>query len=250
MKKSTDKDEMTWQWKARVILFYITLTFSSILFVAPLVLLAILGFKHKQRYNIAIAYSWAFLKLAELICNIKFEVEWDIELPERPYILMANHQSFLDNIFMPHFFPRQSWVIKKELYNIPLFGFGLRLLEPIAVDRSDNLSVSQILNMGALKLQEGLCVVIFPEATRLRPGSKARMKPVGTKLAQMNDVPIVLIAHNAGLCWPKGFWIKKSGTVTIKVGKVLNVKPEDDVRKVTSKIEDWINTEKDKLLSN
>lgn len=247
MSKSTDKEEMTWQWKARVLFYYFVITLDTIFFLIPILLASLLGIKHKQRYNLAIAYAWSFVNITKWICGINYEIEWDVELPKRPYVIMANHQSFWDNVIMPHIFPRQSWVIKKELYNIPFFGLGLRLVEPIAVDRSDNLSVSQILNMGTLKLQEDICVVIFPEATRLRPGVKTKMKPAGTKLAQMNNVPIVLMAHNAGLFWPKGFWIKKPGTVKVKVGKIINIKPEDDVRQVTTEIENWINTEKDRL---
>jgi 1-acyl-sn-glycerol-3-phosphate acyltransferase len=148
---------------------------------------------------------------------------------------------------MPHILPMQSWIIKKELYNIPFFGLGLRLVEPIAVDRSAHVSVNQILNMGTEKLDEGLWVIMFPEATRLLPGKRVAMKPAGVKLAQMNNVPIVLMVHNAGVFWPKGFWVKKPGTIKIKIGQVIHVKPEDDVREVTEKIGEWINTEKDRL---
>jgi 1-acyl-sn-glycerol-3-phosphate acyltransferase len=107
--------------------------------------------------------------------------------------------------------------------------------------------VKQILTAGSAKIADGLCVVMYPEATRIKPGVKARMKPSGIKLAQMNNVPIVLMAHNAGLFWPKGFWMLKPGTIKMVVGKVINVKPDGDIRKALDEIEDWINTEKDKL---
>lgn len=242
-----DQTYKTWKWKARILLYYVLITFDTAFFLIPIILTTLLGMRHKHRYYIAIAYAWSFINITKWVCGIKYEVEWDIEMPKGPCVILANHQSFWDNVIMPHIFPRQSWVIKKELYNIPFFGLGLRLVEPIAVDRNDNISVSQILNRGTEKLRDGLCVVMFPEATRLRPGAKTKMKPSGVKLAQMNNVPIVLMAHNAGLFWPKGFWIKKPGTVKVKIGKIINVKKEDNIREVISQIEDWINTEKDKL---
>jgi 1-acyl-sn-glycerol-3-phosphate acyltransferase len=141
----------------------------------------------------------------------------------------------------------QSWVIKKELFDIPVFGLGLRLVEPIAVDRTDSNSVTQILNMGAEKIKAGLWVVIFPEATRVPVGRRVNLKPSGAKLAIENQVPIVLMAHNAGLFWPKGFWVNKSGTIRVKIGPILHPKHGDDVRELTKQIQDWMHHEKDIL---
>lgn len=248
MKDQSQDFVMDIKWKARVLFFYVVIALISVPYLMFFILITLMGAKYKIRYNfVAIPYSWLFLKLLKLICGIDYEVKWEVEMPKGPCIIMGNHQSFWDNIIPNQVFPIQSWIIKRQLYNIPIFGFGLRLMDPIAVDRNDNISVKQILSAGTAKIASGLCVVMYPEATRLRPGVKTRMKPSGVKLAQLNKVPIVLMAHNAGIYWPKGFWIIKPGTIKMTVGKVLNVKPEDDVRKALDEIENWINTEKDKL---
>jgi 1-acyl-sn-glycerol-3-phosphate acyltransferase len=89
--------------------------------------------------------------------------------------------------------------------------------------------------------------VIFPESTRVPVGKRVKLKPSGIKLAQDNNVPIVLMAHNAGVFWPKGFWVRKSGTIKIKIGPILYPKKTDDVRILTQEIQDWMHHEKDLL---
>lgn len=234
-------------WKARVVLYYILLGLISTIYLIPLLILSFAGASYPMRYGVARSYAWAFVGITRLVCDIDYEIDGMENLPKGPAIVMSNHQSFWDNVIMPHLFPMQSWVIKKELYNIPVFGLGLRLVEPIAVDRSDNSSVKQILNMGSEKIAAGLWVVIFPEATRVPVARRVKLKPSGVKLAQETGVPIVLMAHNAGIFWPKGFWIKKPGTIKVKIGPIVKVKATDDIRVITQEIEDWMVREKDAL---
>lgn len=236
-------------WKVRVISFYAVFAIITFIYLIPLIILSLIGAGYDVRYRVARSYAWAFVTILKLICDIDYEIEGDgfKNMPKGPAIIMANHQSFWDNVIMPHLFPKQSWVIKRELYNIPVFGLGLRLVEPIAVDRSDNSSIKQILNIGSEKIAAGLWVVIFPEATRVPVARRVKLKPSGVKLAQENEVPIVLMAHNAGIFWPKGFWINKPGTIKVSMGPVIHVKKDDDVREVTQRIEDWMIEEKDRL---
>jgi 1-acyl-sn-glycerol-3-phosphate acyltransferase len=91
-----------------------------------------------------------------------------------------------------------------------------------------------------------LSIIIFPEGTRIKPNRSVSFKPSAAKLAIESMVPIVLIAHNAGIFWPKGMWFKEYGTIKVKI--IETITPSEikhhDVRSLTDYIQDKINTEK------
>jgi 1-acyl-sn-glycerol-3-phosphate acyltransferase len=207
---------------------------------------------YNVRYKVAESFSYIFVFLAKFLCGIRYEVIGIEKLPKngKPHIVLANHQSFWENLFLQLIIPKHSWVIKEELFDIPIFGWCLRTVKPIAVDRSNSRSVVQILNEGQKKIEEGLSIIMFPEATRVKIDKNVKFKPSAAKLAMSTSVPIILIAHNAGVCWPKGFWFRKPGLISVKILEVIAVeKYEDyDVRTLTDYIQDRINKEKEILV--
>jgi 1-acyl-sn-glycerol-3-phosphate acyltransferase len=237
-------------WRLRVLSFYIIISILCIVFfLGSYIPIKIFNVKYHTKYKFAVIFSHAFIWLAKSICGLKYDISGLEKLPAVPCIVLANHQSFWDNVLMQLIIPEHSWVIKKELFNIPFFGWGLKLFDPIAVDRTDNASVNQILREGQKKLQNGLWLIIFPESTRLRPEQETKFKPSAVKLASIAKVPIVLMAHNAGVYWPKGFWIKKPGTIKVKI---IDIIPREDIEKfdvrfITEQAQQVINTEKQVL---
>ncbi|MBL3284667.1 1-acyl-sn-glycerol-3-phosphate acyltransferase [Rickettsiales endosymbiont of Paramecium tredecaurelia] len=238
-------------WHLRVLLFYLVVSiFTITFFTISAVPLRFCNLSYDTKYLIVTWFSRGFILICKLICNLDYKITGIEKLPKEPCVVMANHQSFWDNIIMQLIIPKHSWIIKRELFDIPFFGWGLKLVEPIAVDRTERLSVKQILEYGAQKLSQGLWIVIFPESTRLNPDQTARFKPSGLKLAQVAEVPVVLLAHNAGVYWPKGFWIKKPGVIDIRVLDVISKEELEqfDVRTLNDKAENLINTNKQMLL--
>lgn len=239
--------------RLRVLTFYTIIAFVvTAIFIGICIPVFIFNPGFKIRYQIAKIFSYAFVYLMKWICGITFEVEGLEKLPkDRPYLALPNHQSFWENFFVQLIIPIHSWVIKKELFDIPVFGWGLRVAQPIAVDRSNNHSVGQILKEGEKKIKEGYSLVIFPESTRVKPGKNVSLKPSAAKLALNTGVPIAIIVHNAGLYWPKGFWFERSGTIKVKVVEVLDEKKIaefEDARKLTTYIQEVMHREKDALL--
>jgi 1-acyl-sn-glycerol-3-phosphate acyltransferase len=218
-------------------------------FVAIYIAVKIFNANYHVKYKLGIIFSYCFIWFAEYICGLKYEVFGLEKLPSEPSIVLSNHQSFWDNVFMQLIIPKHSWIIKRELFNIPFFGWGLEMMDPIAVDRGDNISVKQILREGQNKLMNGLWLIIFPESTRLKPEQTATFKPSAIKLAQVAKVPIILIAHNAGVYWPKGFWIEKPGTIKVKIIDIISKQDLAiyDVRTLNKKAERVINEEKQLL---
>jgi 1-acyl-sn-glycerol-3-phosphate acyltransferase len=238
-------------WRLRILLFYGLLsTFTFVFFLICYLPVTFFNINYQIRYAIGAIFSYAFIWLARICCGLKYKVEGIEKLPTIPSIVVSNHQSFWDQIFMQLIIPKHSWVLKRELFNIPLLGWGLKMVNPIAVDRNTNISVNQILKEGQEKLKKGLWLIIFPESTRVLPEKTMKFKPSAVKLATVAEVPMVMIAHNAGLYWPKGFWFKKPGTIQVKIIGVIE-KAEvkgADVRLLNDKIERIINDEKQKLL--
>lgn len=245
-------------WSLRVITSYTIFSIIIVLFFAIFFVPMILRIVSRDfSYKIAKILSYCFVYILWCICGIKFKIEGAEKLPQnkkdykgQPYLLLSNHQSFWENFFMQLIVPKHSWVIKRELLTIPVFGWGLGALDTIAVNRDNKLSVMQILKEGVKKFKQNYSMVMFPEATRIHVNKEVKFKPSAAKLAINGKVPIVLMVHNAGLFWPKGFWFKKPGTITVKilqeitVDEVQNYNPRD----LTVYIEKIINSEKKKLI--
>jgi 1-acyl-sn-glycerol-3-phosphate acyltransferase len=197
-------------------------------------------------------FSQIFIRLMQITCGINYHVSGLEKLPrDKAYLVLPNHQSFWENVFLQLIIPEHSWVVKKELYDIPVFGWGLRTVMPIAVDRSNARSVSQILAEGQKKFKSGISLILFPEATRVKPGVNVSFKSSAARLAIASEVPIVLVVHNAGLYWPKGFWFIKPGTIQVKIVEVITVekvKTFNDHRDLTDYIQEKINHEKNLLV--
>jgi len=213
-----------------------------------------IGAPYSWRYKMSEIFSYIFIYLIWAICGIKFKTEGLEKLPRdgKPYLVLANHQSFWENFFMQLIIPKHSWVVKQELLDIPVFGRCLKTVRPIAVDRKNSRSVVQILKEGERKIDAGLSIVMFPEATRIAVDKSVSFKVSAAKLALNAKVPIALIAHNAGLVWPKGFWFKQDGTVQVKVIEVISAEEaaKKDARELTAYIQEKVNSEKSKLVSD
>ena len=145
-----------------------------------------------------------------------------------------------ETVFMQVLLPTQPWILKKSLLNIPFFGLGLRLLEPIAIDREDKQNtVKQLNTQVAERLSQGRWVVLFPEGTRVAPNTHHRFSKSGANLCKATGYPIIPIAHNAGLFWPRGFWIKKSGTIQVVIGPAIT--PDNkEITDIHEAAESWI----------
>lgn len=236
-------------WRSRVLLFYFATAAISFIFY-PLMLFVSFIMNYDSVYFIGRLYAMFVIYLARFICGLKFQVFGRKKLPKEPAVILANHQSFWDNLIMIVLFPKQCWVIKEELLDIPLFGWGLKLMQPIAVNRSSEQSIRYILERGMHELSQGKWIVIFPESTRVHPDQDRKFKPSGVKLAKMANVPIVPIAHNAGTFWPpKSFWFTKSGTIKIVIGGVITQEDhnEVEVRTLNERVEGWIIRKKNLL---
>lgn len=205
----------------RAILFYLGIYGFLIVIVglSPLLLLGPFAWRYYYLTRWGRFVTW-WLRVT---CNLSFRVEGRENIPDGTAIIMAKHQSAWETIAMQQVFPPQTWVLKRELLWLPVFGWGLALMRPVAIDRkAGKKALKQVIQQGTARLKQGLCLVIFPEGTRTRPGEKKRYAIGGAMLAEKSGYPVIPVCHNAGEFWGKGAFLKHPGTITLVIGKPID----------------------------
>jgi 1-acyl-sn-glycerol-3-phosphate acyltransferase len=189
-----------------------TLVFSFLaLLVAPL--------PFKNRYAIITTWTRFNLWWLQVCCDLKHVVEGMENIPAQPSVILCKHESAWETLALQTLFKPQSWVLKRELLWIPFFGWGLALLRPIAIDRSSGQkAVRELIRQGRERLSDGAWVVVFPEGTRIAPGSKGAYHKGGAVLAKRAGTPALPVAHNAGDYWRRKSFLKFPGTIRIVIG--------------------------------
>ena len=191
-------------------------------------------------YAIAVFWVESMLWLLRVLCRLDYVVEGREHLPARSSIVLLKHSSAWETLAQLKIFPRQSWVLKRELMWIPVFGWVLALMKPIAINRrGGGAAVQQVLEQGHARLAEGLWIMIFPEGTRMPAGETRRYGMSGALLGQAEQLPVVPVTHDAGYFWPRRGWLKKPGTIRVVIGPPIETKGVDP-RVVNERAQQWI----------
>jgi 1-acyl-sn-glycerol-3-phosphate acyltransferase len=208
----------------------------------PYALLALATFPlpRMTRYRVISGWSRLVILLSRRILGIDWRVEGREHLPARPAVILSKHQSAWETMAFQLIFPPQVHVLKRELLWIPFFGWGLALMSPIAIDRGRGVAaLRSIARRGKERLEQGFWVVVFPEGTRVRPGERRDYQLGGAWLAAASGAPVVPVAHNAGLFWPRNAFLKRPGTVTIRIGPIIDAANRDP-KTINKLAETWI----------
>jgi 1-acyl-sn-glycerol-3-phosphate acyltransferase len=215
---------------------------ALVLITPPYAILALCTFPLPPllRYRIIAGWSRVIVYLAKIILGIGWRIEGAEHLPVRPAVILAKHQSAWETMAFQLIFPPQVHVLKRELLWIPFFGWGLALMSPIAIDRSRGVAALRaIAKKGRERLAQGFWVIVFPEGTRVRPGERRPYQLGGAWLAAAAGAPVVPVAHNAGLVWPRNAFLKRPGTVTIRIGPTIE-SANRDPKTLNELAEKWI----------
>lgn len=213
--------------------FLSVIVFAMIVFVCWI-------FPYPLRYAIARIWGKGMLWAGRFFCGLDYSIEGLGNLPEAPSVVLSKHSTVFEAYAQLVFLPRQTWVAKRELMWIPIFGWGLAALKPIAINRSaGGTAVAQVIRQGKERLAEGTWVTIFPEGTRLPPGETRRYGISGAALAREVGCPIVPIAHNAGEFWPRRSLVKRPGLIRMVIGPPIG--PGERTPKQTNlAAQEWI----------
>jgi 1-acyl-sn-glycerol-3-phosphate acyltransferase len=218
----------------------------NICFYALLIALMIFGVPAlvAGRHSIqAYARFWARLSLALLdrTCHLKVEFRGLHYLPEGAAIVAAKHQSFLDVLALPLKVRDFTFVYKRELGFIPLFGLYLQRGEQIAIDRAKRAgALSQVVAAAKQIFATDRRLLIFPEGTRKAVGAPPQYKAGVARIAEETGVVCVPVALNSGLFWRRRGFLRRAGTMVVEFLEPIGpgFAREDFMRILESRIEE------------
>ncbi len=212
-------------------------TFASLFFFMPL------------WFRMGIVKIWIGWSLAclRLTCGLGYQVEGWENIPENGFIVRSKHSSTWETIAMQRFFRPMVWVVKRELTWIPFFGWALKAMNAIALDRgTGRKAIAQLISESQKHMDRGRILMLFPEGTRVLPMQKKPFKLGGAIVSQRTGYAVLPIAHNAGEFWPRHSWIKWPGTIRIVIGPPIEPegkKPEQ----IIAEVGEWVNHECERI---
>ena len=191
-----------------------------------IVLFVCIPFTSKEgRYAIVKKWCRAVVGLMRTICGVRYEITGMDNVPASgPVILLSKHQSGWETLAFFALVPRRlSYIYKRELHRLPIFGWGLASLGMFSVDRSEGRTAFERMKREVPDFfAHGWALVLFPEGTRTAPGASVKYKTGGVRLAIATNAPIVPIALNSGECWPKHSFLLYPGTIKVVFGDPIS----------------------------
>ena len=201
----------------RSLLFALTFYPATALWVLAAILVSPLGTDPLT----AVVQSWVRMHYWLTSNLLDIRTRLDGVLPEGAHLLAVKHQSMYETIEMVRLSGVPIVVLKRELYDIPLFGFVTKCYGVIPVDRAAGAkALRDMLAKAKDARATGRSVLIFPEGTRVRPGETPPLGAGFAGLYRALGLPVVPVAVDSGRLWGRGL-IKRSGLITFKVGETI-----------------------------
>ncbi len=224
----------------RSFIYLVYLVLSVLIFGSAIVVVGrFLSFRRRSR----LAQLWAKSNLGalRLTCGLDYCVSGRELLPTTNAIVLCKHQSAWETIALRAILPiEQTWVLKKELLRLPLFGAALNSFSPIAIDRAAGMmGMKRLLQDGKMSLRAGKWVIVFPEGTRVQSGERRAYNIGGSVLAERSGYPVVPIAHNAGMFWGRRSILKRPGKIDLVIGPEILTQGKS-ASQINREAEDWI----------
>ena len=237
-----------------LVINFIRSTIFTLLFWLNTLLLVIFvsigRFFYLKRIMKKLSKNWARINILLLryICGVKYKVEGSENIPQGIFLVVSKHQSTWETYFLFQYFKKYLVSIaKKELLAIPGIGTALRATGCIAVDRKDGIHALKKMNEQAKYFvnKERRSLMIFPQGTRVPVNSNTKDYPYKggfISIAKENKLDILPVALNSGKCWPKGAFIKKPGTINVRIMPVIKYDDYKDLSKneIVKLVEDII----------
>lgn len=156
--------------------------------------------------------------LLKMIAGTHYTIEGLENIPEGSYICAPKHQSFWDAYAFLPYIDDPIYILKRELMWIPLFGWYVAKMKMVPIHRGARTKALNTALRGAKQaIISGRQLIIYPEGTRTPPGAVPNYKYGIAYIYEQLGVPVVPIAHNAGLYWPRRKFLRFPGTIRCRV---------------------------------
>jgi 1-acyl-sn-glycerol-3-phosphate acyltransferase len=193
-----------------------------------------------QRALTWVTFAWARYHrwCAALLLGVRSRVEGNV--PTGALIVAAKHQSMFETIEMLLLLKRPAVVLKRELADIPGWGWVARRYGVIPVDREGGATaLRRMLRAAQAAIAADREIAIFPEGTRVPPGHQPPLQAGFAGLYRSLGIPVVPVALDSGRLWPKGSFIKRPGIVTFRFGEPIP--PGLPRREIEARVHEAIN---------
>ena len=223
-----------------LLVFYFGLIFLLVLFIPTLVLnknLVILGGR--------ILGYWTGFCL-KLIMSTTIEIKGsDNLITNEKYFVVSSHQSIFETLFLQTIFDNSVFILKKELTKIPLFGWYLKKMGCISIDRNkiskENLSFSE--EVAQFVKDDYRTLIIFPQGTRKSYDDRSKFKKGFSRIYHSLKIACLPVAINSGKVWPKNGRLVPNQKITISILNLFapGLEQDDFATKVEKSIYDELN---------
>jgi 1-acyl-sn-glycerol-3-phosphate acyltransferase len=179
--------------------------------------------------------------LLRIVCNVKVEYRGVEKIPKGPLLVASKHQSMWETFALLRWFDQPLYILKRELTQIPFFGWYAMKAGMIAVDRSaGGRALLKMVRQASEEVRNGRQLIIFPEGTRRPPGAPPDYKPGVAQLYASCREQCLPVALNSGLFWPRRTFMRYPGTLVVEfLDPVPPGLPRDEfLARISTAIED------------
>tara|TARA_B100000963_G_scaffold101756_1_gene88026 strand:- start:165 stop:866 length:702 start_codon:yes stop_codon:yes gene_type:complete len=184
----------------------------------------------------------------KLIMAIKIEVKGaENIINSQRYFVVSSHQSIFETFFLQTIFDKSVFILKKELITIPLFGWYLKKLGCISIDRNkisrENLNFSE--EVGKVVKDKDNILIIFPQGTRKSFDDRSKFKKGFSRIYNDLNIACLPVAINSGRVWPKSGKLISNKKITVSILKIFP--PGIEQNKLSNEVEQVIYKELDNI---
>jgi 1-acyl-sn-glycerol-3-phosphate acyltransferase len=189
-----------------------------------------------------VAKTWGRVNLWLLrkIAGVNYEIRGREKIPHGPMIVASKHQSAWETFSLLHLFDSPTFIMKRELQWIPIFGWLTIKGRMVSVNRGAGAqALRDMTERARVELSRGRQLIIFPEGTRRPVDAEPRYKYGVAHLYAEEGVPVLPVALNSGLFWPRRTFLRHPGTVVVEILDPIPPGKEKDVfaRELQEKLE-------------